>query len=75
MRFPNKVNTYKNSIVSKFPIVLKELEKGNASVVQLYKKLEKAFDSPAEYANVLNCLYYLNKIEFVPGGDILRNVK
>lgn len=72
MRFPNKVTTYKQSIVSKFPIILKELEKQDYSVGSLYSKIEKNLDGPEEYAQTLDCLFFLGKICFLPGGDILH---
>lgn len=75
MRFPNKVTTYKQSIISKFPLILKELEKQDYSVISLYSKVEKKFDGPEEYIQALDCLFFLGKIIFLPGGDILHYVK
>ena len=75
MRFPNKVTTYKQSIISKFPLILKELEKQDHSVISLYSKVEKKIDGPEEYIQLLDCLFFLSKIIFLPGGDILHYVK
>ena len=75
MKFPNKVTTYRQSLISKFPIILKELEKQDYYVGSLYGKVEKKMDGPEEYVQVLDCLFFLGKICFLPGGDILHYVK
>lgn len=75
MKFPNKVIPYRNSILSKFPLVLKELETQDYSVLDLYKKLEKKLDGLSEYMDILDCLYYLGSIELLPGGVKLHYVK
>lgn len=75
MRFPNKVTVYRQSIISKFPLVLKELEKKDCSVISLYRKVEKRIDGPEDYIQILDCLFFLGKIIFLPGGDILHYVK
>lgn len=75
MRFPNKVTTYRQSVISKFPFILKELEKQDYSVGRLYRKIEKKLDGPEEYVQALDCLFSLGEIIFLPGGDILHYVK
>jgi len=74
VRFPNKVTTYRQSIISKFPIILKVLETQDYSVGSLYNKVEKKMDGPEEYVQVLDCLFFLGKICFLPGADILHYV-
>jgi len=75
MRFPNKVTPYRKSIISKFPILIADLEKSDCSVYELYKKNEKRFDGINEYVDALDCLFYLGKIELLPGGMKLHYVK
>ena len=74
MKFPNKVVPYRKSILSKFPLVLKELESQDLSVLDLYNKLEKKLDGVSEYMDILDCLYYLGYIELLPGGVKLHYV-
>ena len=74
MKFPNKVIPYRKSIISKFPLVLMELEIQDYSVLDLYKKLEKKIDGLDQYIDILDCLYYLRCIELLPGGVILHYV-
>lgn len=65
MKLPNKVTTYKKSILSKFPVVLKALQKENMSPAALYKKVKRNVDNVAEFTHILVCLYALNKIDFI----------
>ncbi len=75
MKFPNKVIPYRKSVLSKFPLVLKELEAQDCSVLVLYRKLEKKLDGLSEYMDILDCLYYLGAVELLPGGVKLHYVK
>lgn len=64
MIIPNKLFTYQESILSKLPIALEELEKGPLHVKDLYKKMLPSINGVSEYMDLLDCLYALNKIEF-----------
>ena len=75
MKFPNKVVPYRKSILSKFPLILKELEVQDCSVLDLYKKLEKKLDGLSEYMDILDCLYFLGFVELLQGGVKLHYVK
>ena len=75
MKFPNKVIPYRKSIISKFPLILKELETQDYLILDLYKKLEKKLEGISEYIDILDCLYYLGVIELVSGGAKIHYVK
>ena len=75
MKFPNKVIPYRKSILSKFPLILKELEVQDCSVLDLYKKLEKKLDGLSEYMDILDSLYFLGFVELLQGGVKLHYVK
>lgn len=64
MQMPNKLYTYKESVLSKFPIVLKKIEQGNCQVCELYKKVQKDVSGICEFMEVLDCLYALGKVEY-----------
>ncbi len=62
MKFPNKVTSYKESILSKFPIVLNLISKRDYALSTLYRELSDKI-SAKNFIDVLDCLYLLNKIE------------
>lgn len=74
MRFPSKVTPYKDSVMSKFPIILKELKSSDLSPTELYSLVKKKVSDIAEFLDILSCLFALNKIEML-GQEVLRYVK
>lgn len=61
MKLPSKVTSYKESTISKFPIILKLLKEKDYTVSSLYTKIKNKI-SINDYVDVLFCLYILNKI-------------
>ena len=68
MKLPNKFITYKESIISKFPLVLNNLQESDLSIGDLYKKVRKEISGVQEFLDILDCLYVLNKITLVEEG-------
>lgn len=64
MKLPNKVITYNESILSKFPIILNLLETNDYFLLDLYNKIKKYIEDINEFLDILDCLYALGKIEF-----------
>jgi len=63
MKLPNKLFSYSESIISKFPIILKEVEKNKSiSFYALYINVIDNFDDISEFLQTLDCLYALDKI-------------
>ncbi len=73
MKFPSKFISYKNSSISKFPILLLELEECDLSVQELYSKIKSKIQNIQEYIDILDCLFLLGKITFMEG--VLHYVK
>ena len=65
MKFPSKVTSYQESIMSKFSVVLSYLEKENIKPSLLYKKIRTKVSDPGEFVEILDCLFALGKIEMV----------
>lgn len=63
MKLPNKVLNYKESIISKFPIVLSLLGNEKYSILTLFEKIKHQIDGINEYLEILDSLYALNKIQ------------
>ena len=61
MRLPNKVISYNESIISKFPIILNLLKSKDYKVMELYEKLKADLDIEC-FIETLDCLFALGKI-------------
>lgn len=73
MKMPNKVTSYKESSLSKFPVVLSLLEKSDLTPSELYVKVKKdKIQNITEFVEVIVCLYAMKKIEM--NGEILHYV-
>lgn len=75
MKFPNKVVSYNESIISKFPIVLSVLIEKDYSVEELYFKLKTNFNNINDFLDVLDCLFALEKININRNTRSLYYVK
>lgn len=71
MLLPNKIFTYNESILSKFPFVLKELSNSPQSVITLYMKIQPLISDVGEYIEILDSLYALQKIEYDEDREVL----
>ena len=68
MKFPSKVTPYKESIIAYFPVILTALEKGDMTPSALYGKVKSKVKDVREFAEILDCLYALNKVELSEEG-------
>lgn len=75
MLFPNKLITYRESVISKFPFVLQELQEGTSFASDLYKAMSGRITGISEFMDILDCLFALNKIEFDVEEGVLRYVE
>lgn len=75
MLFPNKLFTYRESVISKFPLALQELLDGPVAVGDLYKTLSGHLSGISEFMDLMDCLFALNKIEFDEEEKVLRCVE
>lgn len=73
MKLPSKVTPYNESTISKFPVVLSLLEKGDMAPQELYAKVKRSkVENISEFVEILDCLYTMHKIEF--RGEVLHYV-
>jgi len=73
MQLPNKLFNYSESIFSKFPVVLKSLEKESLSVGIFYIRLQKHFSSINDFIEVLDALYALEKIDYDEEANLVQS--
>ena len=74
MRLPNKLHSYDESILAKFPIVLGILEKTDISVYSLFSQLKSHFEDVGEFVEVLDCLFALGSLEIMEETRLIRYV-
>ena len=68
---PNKTITYQDSVISKFPIVLKFLQNHNSiKAGSLYRSLKIYFSSIHVFIQTLDCLFALGKIKFDENSEV-----
>lgn len=75
MRLPSKVTPYRKSILSKFPAVLAALREKDMSPNELYAKVKNKGISMADYMEILDSLFLLNKIELISEKEVLHCVE
>ena len=64
MVLPGKNAVYKDSVISKFPIILGILrEEKFCKIIDLQNRTKDQFSSISEFVQTLDCLYALGKIE------------
>ncbi|WP_284940357.1 ABC-three component system middle component 7 [Bifidobacterium catenulatum] len=75
MRLPNKLYSYEESTLSKFPIVLRALRDSDSGVTELYERIKKSVPDVSEYMETLDSLYALGKIDIDDKEAVLRYVE
>lgn len=75
MRLPSKVTSYRESVLPKFPKILAILKEKDITPCDLYKKVKKYFDDICEFIEILDCLFLLEKIEFIEESGVLHYVE
>lgn len=75
MRLPNKLYSYEESTLSKFPIVLRVLRDSDSGVTELYERIKKSVPDVSEYMEILDSLYALGKIDIDDKEAVLRYVE
>ena len=63
MKFPSKVTPYKESSISKFPVILAQLVERDMSPEELYKKVKSKVIDVREFMEIMDCLYAMNQVE------------
>lgn len=74
MKFPNKVISYKESVISKFPYILNVLKAKDMEPIELYSVSRKKFENVTEFVDVIVCLNALGKVVFSKDGSKLHYV-
>lgn len=74
MKFPSKIISYNESILSKLPPILNVLSIADSTILSLYNQVNVFFSGFEEYIDALDCLYAINKIEYIEDKGVLHYV-
>lgn len=73
MKLPNKLYSYRESTISKLPVILSEIIKNeNITIYQLYVNVIKNFDDISEFLEALDYLYAFGNIDY---DNSLRRIR
>lgn len=75
MRLPNKLYSYHESILSKFPVVLNALQNEDFKVGDLYLYVRNYIVDANEYLQIIDCLYALDRIAYDEESEVLTYVE
>ena len=64
MIVPNKITTFRESILGKVTFILDELRLNEESIIDLYYKTADRFEDINEYILAIDVLYILSAIEY-----------
>ena len=64
MKLPNKVITYKDSVLSKLSVILDVLSDKDVSLLELFDNTKQHFFDLSEFIDAIDCLFALNKLEY-----------
>lgn len=74
MKFPNKVISFQDSVLSKLTLLLDALSKKDLLLVELYLDTRKSFLDLREFIDAIDCLFALNKLEYNKDLEMLHYV-
>ena len=71
MKLPNKIISYKESVLSRFPLVLSVLSENLVGVYDLFELTKDSFTDIEEYMDTIVCLYALKKVTIDDESGVL----
>lgn len=74
MKFPNKVISYEESILSKLTVILNVLSRKDEFLIELYHDTQKYFIDMPEFIDAIECLFVLNKVDYNEDLEVLHYV-
>jgi hypothetical protein len=74
MRFPSKVTSYNDSILPRFPLIIKELMLEDLTPDKLFLRLKSKLTDINEFMDILSCLFAINEIVLID-EEVLHYVK
>lgn len=64
MRYPNKLVSYRQSVICHFPELLLKIKNQSVSPAELYHSVQSNYSNVGEFAEALDCLFSLGCINY-----------
>ncbi len=74
MKLPNKVTSYKESVLSKLYSILEVLCQKDMHIYELYYNTKEKYSSYFDFIDALDCLFALGKIVYLENKEELHYV-
>ncbi len=74
MRLPNKVTSYKESVLKLLPPILEVISKNDLHIYDVYCLTSDNYKSITEFIDALDCLFALNKITYTNSTEMIHYV-
>lgn len=75
MILPSKLFSYNQSVLPKMVVLIKEIQKQDRGVLELFQQVQDKFDGVDEFVETLDGLYALGKIELDTNRRTLKYVE
>jgi hypothetical protein len=75
MIVPDKITTYKESIISKVPLVIEGLISCDKNPVALWEEIQNKFVDINEFILTIDVTFSLGTIEYLKDKQVIRYVK
>ena len=75
MRLPNKVTSYTNSVIARFPDILEVLTQRDMSPKELFELTTSGKKDMGDFLSALDCLFALGRIKLIEEKRVLRYVE
>ncbi len=75
MILPNKITSFKESLISKTPYILDVIKDDEASVLDVYEKTKEHFEDINSFIWAIDVLYALNRINLDTDKGVIQYVK
>lgn len=75
MIIPNKITSYKKSVLSKLPLLLEVLSHSDKTLAELWQEIQNYFEDINEFILTIDVAFVLGVIEYVKEKQVVTYVK
>ena len=70
MKFPNKLYSYKNSVLYLLPEILNQIKNGHSKIDDLFLVMRPKLEDPIDFLLAMDCLYALNAVNLNEENEV-----